>query len=30
MTPIQFQAAIWVGTLKKEHGEGYVSTFMQK
>ena len=29
MTPIQFQAAIWVGTLKKEHGEGYVSTFMQ-
>jgi hypothetical protein len=29
MTPIQFQAAIWVGTLKKEHGDGYVSTFMQ-
>jgi hypothetical protein len=29
MTPIQFQAAIWVGTLKKQEGEGYVSTFMQ-
>lgn len=27
MTPIQFQAAIWVGTIKQTEGEGYSSTF---
>jgi len=27
MTPIQFQAAIWVGTIKKTEKEGYASTF---
>ena len=27
MTPIQFQAAIWVGTIKMTEGEGYASTF---
>ena len=29
MTPTQFQAAIWVGKIKKVKGEKYVSTFMQ-
>lgn len=29
MTPIQLQAAIWVGIIKKRKGEKYVSTFLQ-
>jgi len=29
MTPIQFQAAIWVGKIKKKKGEKSVSTFLQ-
>lgn len=29
MTPTQFQAAIWVGKIKKIEGEGYVSTFLE-
>jgi len=29
MTPTQFQAAIWVGKIKKDKGEAYVSTFLQ-
>ena len=28
MTPIQFQAAIWVGKLKKTNGENYDTTFL--
>lgn len=29
MTPTQFQAAIWVGKIKKDKGDKYVSTFLQ-
>lgn len=29
MTPTQFQAAVWVGKIKKIKGEKYVSTFLQ-
>lgn len=29
LTPTQFQAAIWVGKIKKIKGEGYVSTFIE-
>jgi len=29
MTPIQLQAAIWVGIIKKRKGEKHVSTFLQ-
>lgn len=29
MTPIQLQAAIWVGIIKKRKGEKYVSTFLE-
>ena len=29
MTPTQFQAAIWVGKIKKDRGDKYVSTFLQ-